>query len=142
MDGKLSNVSALTSQSDALAFGVDAVLKVSGVHAQVEWLTLQRKYTDDGRIVLVGPTGSPIFPPDSLAWGMYGLLGYRFDWFGVMPFVMYQNLDQPEAYSFHGYHIGVNLRPIDALAVKLQYDNVKSEDTTFSTGYVQVAWAF
>jgi hypothetical protein len=141
-NGMLSNTSTLTSQSDALAFGVDAVWKVSGFHAQAEWLCLQRKYTDEGRIAEVGPTGQPSFPADSFAWGMYGLLGYRFDWYGVMPFVMYQNLDQPEAVSFHGFHFGVNFRPIDALALKLQYDNVDSGDFTFSTGYVQAAWAF
>lgn len=141
-DGELMNSRTLTSQSDALAFGVDAVWKVYGFHAQAEWLCLQRRYTDDGRVLEVGPSGAPSFPPDSFSWGMYGLLGYRFDWGGIMPFVMYQNLDQPDAVSFHGFHFGVNVRPIDALAVKLQYDNVESGDLTFSTGYVQVAWAF
>jgi hypothetical protein len=141
-NGELKNSRTLTSQSDQLAFGFDAVWKVSGLHLQAEWLCLQRKFTDEGRKVEIGPTGQPTFDPDSFSWGAYGLIGYRFDWYGVMPFVMYQNLDQPDAVSFHGFHVGVNLRPIDALAVKLQYDNIKSEDLTFSTGYVQVAWAF
>jgi hypothetical protein len=141
-NGELKNTRTLTSQSYQLAFGVDAVWKVSGLHLQAEWLCLQRKFTDDGRKVEIGPTGQPTFDPDSFSWGAYGLIGYRFDWYGVMPFVMYQNLDQPDAVSFHGFHVGVNLRPIDALALKLQYDNITSEDMVFSTGYVQVAWAF
>lgn len=140
-NGVLSSARSLTSQSDALAFGVDAVWKLHGFHAQAEWLCLQRKFTKDGRVAVTNIAGTS-FPPDSFAWGMYGLLGYRFDWYGVMPFVMYQNLDQPDVFSFHGFHFGVNVRPIDALALKLQYDNVKSGDTTFSTGYVQAAWAF
>jgi hypothetical protein len=142
MNNELINDVNLTSQSDALAFGVDAVWKVSGFHVQAEWLSLQRKYTDDGRILELGPTGQPQFPPDSFAWGMYGLIGYRFDWYGIMPFVMVQDLQQPEEISFYGFHVGINLRPIDALALKIQYDNVKSGDLTFSTGYVQAAWAF
>jgi hypothetical protein len=142
MNGELKNTKTLTSQSDQLAFAIDAVWKVSGLHLQAELLTLQRKYTDEGRIVHAGPTGQPTFGPDSFSWGAYGLIGYRFDWYGVMPFVMYQNLEQPDAISFRGFHVGVNLRPIDALALKLQYDNIKSADMTFSMGYVQVAWAF
>jgi len=141
-NGELSNSSTITSQSDALAFGVDAVWKVSGFHVQAEWLCLQRKYTDEGRVAEIGQTGQPTFAPDSFAWGTYGLLGYRFDWYGVMPFAMFQDLQQPEEVSFYGFALGINIRPIDALALKLQYDNIKSGDFTFSTGYVQAAWAF
>lgn len=142
MGTQLTANEVLTAQSDMLAFGVDAVWKISGLHVQAEWLSLQRKFTDEGRIAMMAATGGTSFPADSFSWGMYALLGYRFDWYGIMPFVMYQNLEQPDRVAFHGYHVGVNIRPIDALAVKVQYDDVTSGEIVFRIGYVQVAWAF
>jgi len=116
---------------------------LSGSHAQAEWLSLQRKYTAEGRIPTPGiGMSAPTFPTDSFSWGLYGLLGYRFDWFGVMPFVMAQKLKDGTGPDFYGFHVGLNVRPIAALAVKLQYDNIKTPAATVSMGFVQLAWAF
>lgn len=142
VNGALASIRTISSQSDTLAFGLDAVWRLQGIYLQAEWLCLQRKYTDAGRVSTVSLTGETKFFPDTFSWGTYVLLGYRFDWYGIMPFVMYQNLDQPDTVQFRGLHAGVNIRPIDPLAIKLQYDNVKSGDTIFHTAYVQAAWAF
>jgi hypothetical protein len=135
-------VDEIQTQYDTLAVGVDAVWKYAGVHLQGEWLQRQNKYTNEGRTATATPTGTT-FPSDTLSWGAYGLLGYRFDWLNVMPFVSYQRLHEPAGLNLNGYHVGLNVRAIDAMALKLQLDTIVIGDTTpIRIMYAQVAWAF
>jgi hypothetical protein len=138
----ISVVADIHTQYDTLALGVDAVWKYGGVHLQGEWLERQNKYTNKGRTASAGPTGTT-FPSDTRDWGAYGLLGYRFDWLGVMPFVSYQRLHDQGDLSLTGYHVGLNVRAIDAVALKLQYDTIVTGlGSPIRIMYAQVAWAF
>lgn len=136
-------VNDIQTQYDTLAFGVDAVWKYRGVHLQGEWLQRQNTYTKKGRTGTASPTGTT-FPPDTLSWGAYGLLGYRFDWLNVMPFVSYQRLREPAGLTLNGYHVGLNVRAIDEVALKLQLDTIDVTGTAAAIRimYAQVAWAF
>jgi hypothetical protein len=137
----LSIVEDIQAQYDTLALGVDAVWKYGGVHLQGEWLQRQTKYTNEGRTGTASPTGTT-FLSDTVDWGAYGLLGYRFDWLSVMPFVAYQQLHSQTGLDLTGYHVGVNVRAIDAMALKLQLDTIDGGGPLLRILYAQVAWAF
>jgi hypothetical protein len=132
----------IRTQYDTLALGVDAVWKYGGIYLQGELLQRQNTYTNEGRTASVSPTGTT-FPSDTQDWGGYGLLGYRFDWLNMMPFVSYQQLHNQDGLPLTGYHVGLNVRAIDAVALKLQIDRIAVGDTTpIRLMYAQVAWAF
>jgi hypothetical protein len=135
-------VDDIQSQYDTLALGVDAVWKYEGIYLQGELLQRQNKFTNEGRTASAGPTGTT-FPSDTQDWGGYGLVGYRFDWLNMMPFVSYQQLHNEADLSLTGYHVGLNVRAIDAIALKLQLDTIVVGDTSpIRIMYAQVAWAF
>ncbi len=143
-NGNLGTVVNVNSQSDVLALALDTVWKYRGFHLQWEWVSAQRKYTTKGRTGTPAATGGTAFPVDAFNWGTYALAGYRFEWFGVMPFVMYQYFTQQDNFDDKGWSFGLNIRPIDALAIKVQYDNEKLNFNSqrFKDLYFQAAWAF
>jgi hypothetical protein len=142
-NGEVARSLKLNSQSDVLALGLDLVWKYRGIHLQWEWASAQRKFTPEGRVLATTVTGATAFPPDAFNWGTYLLAGYRFDWLGVMPFFVWQSFRQQDGFSADGYYFGLNVRPIDALTLKLQIDvDEVTGSGTFKVMYWQAAWAF
>lgn len=144
-NGMVRSIVTVKTQFDVLAFGLDAVWKFRGLHLQGEWVSAQRNYTKAGRVATTDPTGATSFPVDVFSWGVYGVAGYRFEWYGVMPYLMAQHLSEPDSLTVNGFHYGLNVRPIDALALKIQHDLVNfpgTGATKIRAIYLQAAWAF
>jgi len=141
-------------QSDVLAFAGDVLWKYKGLHVQAELITQQRKYTDDGRGGAVHPLlGEYLAPKDTVSFGPYALIGYRFDWLGVMPYLWYSELDFVEPVTFTDLRArqvagGLNVRPIDAVVIKGEYrvtfwpEGGAVTDEPIQTWGFQLAWAF
>jgi hypothetical protein len=97
--------------------------------------------------------GRYLAPKDGTSWGVYGLVGYRFDWFGIMPFVLIEAADSVRPLSLvsqrvNALSIGLNARPVDAVALKLQYQEAHFPHDTIAGDEplrlltAQIAWAF
>ena len=137
-------------QYDSLAFAADISWKYRGWHIQSEWITHQRAYTEKGRVIK-SEFGQPVIPADAESWGMYALLGYRFSWLGVMPFTVVEHIDSQDRLgginnlTLQG---GLNIRPVESLALKLVYYHVQffegavSDDDPLRLVQAQAAWAF
>jgi hypothetical protein len=143
-----------SSKSDVLALAADVQWKYSGFLLQSELITQQRRFDEKGRVGAINPlSGHYVAPGDGLSWGIYGLLGYRFDWFGVMPYALMQTMDAIDLasgmrYLVHSVFAGLNIRPVDMLVIKLEYNQswlphgliIGKEGMRL--GQVQLAWAF
>ncbi|HET8934508.1 MAG TPA: hypothetical protein VFN67_13760 [Polyangiales bacterium] len=153
-DGTLKTSDKLLSQWDSLAFAVDAVFKYQGAVVQAEFAVQQLAFTPEGRTARFSlSTSKNSYPADGVPYGGYLLLGYRFDWFGVMPYVVFQRVGGADP-SFQSrdestpFVIGVNVRPIESLVAKLEYQRVFFDSAQSFPGYdiqlvaAQVAWAF
>ena len=154
-DGKhLTYQQKIWAKSEVLALGGDVQWKYKGLVVQAEVITQQRRYVESGRVGTVNPLlGAYIAPRDHLKWGTYGLVGYRFDWFGVMPFVLVEAVDAPSELSlasqrFNAWSVGINARPVDVLALKIQYEEgTLPNDSIVGDAPVrllmcQIAWSF
>jgi hypothetical protein len=140
-------------QLDVLGLAADLQWKYAGLLVQSELITQQQRYKDSARPGASSPFfGRYIAPSDRLNWGIYGLVGYRLPWFGVMPYVLLQFTDayDPAAgvlYYVDSFFAGINIRPIDVFVIKLEYNQ-----SHFPRGFViegdirlaqvQIAWAF
>ncbi len=151
---KLVYTEKVNSKSRVLSWAADFAWRYDALLVQGELVTRQTEYTSDGRPVLTHPlTGVRMGLPNELAFGYYVLVGYRFDWFGTMPFVTFQHVDyveprlnsRPKAYIAE---MGLNIRPIDSVALKAVYqhgiwpDGFVISDDPLQAFYFQVAWAF
>jgi hypothetical protein len=138
---------------DVLALAGDVQWKYGGLLLQSELITQQQRYNDNARPGTTNPFfGRYLAPSDRLNWGVYGLLGYRLPWFGVMPYVLAHFMDSYDPASGVVYYVtsffaGINVRPIDVLVIKLEYNHshfprgfIIAGDTRL--GQVQLAWAF
>lgn len=152
--GKVVYNETITRQSDVLSLAADVRWTFKGLLLQTEIVSQQRKYTDDGRIGAINPLlgGRWVSPQDDITWGAYGLAGYRFERFGIMPYAIFSNfkirdprsLSNIDLWSMQG---GLNIRPIDAFVLKLEYSYAGFRENFLSTDPVQrlatqVAWAF
>jgi hypothetical protein len=154
-DGKhITYTQKIAAKSDVLALGGDIQWRYMGLVVQAELTTQQRRYTESGRVGTINPfLGSYLAPRDQIEWGTYGLVGYRFDWFGVMPFVLVEaaqatNVTSLAAQRFNAWSIGLNIRPIDVLVFKIQYEDTYLPKDTIAGKtpvralMVQIAWSF
>jgi hypothetical protein len=150
-DGTFGSAETIDSQFKALAWGADISWKYRGWHLQSEWITSQRAYTREGRQSSVTFAGQPtMFPADDFSWGMYALGGYRFSWLGVMPFFVLETI-QGSVFGLRTnnltYQLGLNVRPVDVIALKVLYYHVQFfegslQDDPLKSIQTQVAWAF
>lgn len=150
--GGLSIAQNVQRQYDTTAVAADAQWNYGGLHVQAEWIGAQQSFTARGRTPVFSiADGVPAYPPDSFSWGTYLLVGHRFDWFGVMPYVMGQTYHELLGRVWSNaavFHLGVNIRSIDALALKLEYTYVHfTTPRVFPPDDLQVliaqlAWAF
>ncbi len=143
-------------QFDELALGFDILYKLGGFHLQAEFISNQRRYTDEGR-----PMRNAVeYWPDLERFGTYGLIGYRFDWLGLMPFVMgeyfqisnnFEPARPPDDDGVIHVMSGLNARPTPNVTLKLQ-GQVALSGTDLPEGSAlehplwgiqsQAAWAF
>jgi len=144
----------IQSSYDVLSLAADLKWTYGGLLVQSELITQQRKYIESARIGALNPLlGEYLAPNDKLSWGAYGLIGYRFEWFGVMPYLLVQRLDTNDAVNSgrtvtNGFSAGLNVRPIDALVFKIEYDEghfpkgslISADPVRLIQG--QIAWAF
>jgi hypothetical protein len=154
MNGKLVGGQKITSQSDSLALALDATFKYLGVLVQAEFITQQAKFTPEGRTPTFSlATFANTIPADSFRFGGYLLLGYRFEWLGVMPYVVLQQLGGADATQTTTEHtfpmlVGVNIRPIESVVLKVEYTHVFFDRAQQFPGFdiefvaFQMAWAF
>jgi hypothetical protein len=133
---------------DEVAFGVDAAVDLGGLHLQGEWLTQQRNYREGERATRPGVG----FAPDAMAWGMYGLAGYRFTSMGnAMPYAMverYHAIDPTRFGAVLDVTAGINLRPTPAVVLKAELTYGRFSDgglfaeETVQLLRLQTAWVF
>jgi hypothetical protein len=146
----------LLEQFDELAIAADVLYKLGGFHFQAEFISSQQKFTEHGR-----PMRNAVeFWPDLVRFGAYTVTGYRFDWFGLMPFVMaeyvqitnnYEPARPPSDDGFVHFSSGLNARPTPNVTLKLQ-GQVGVSATELPSGSAlehplyglqsQAAWAF
>lgn len=147
----------ITIQYDALALGADLLFKFKGMILQGEWVSLQRRYTKEGRTahnLTLGPVPTG-FSSDSLSWGAYGLAAYQFSWFGLTPYVLLQYNSEIRATSVYdrrlitkALNVGLNVHPIDAVTFKAEYQHALFDSGHAFFNYplrgvqFQAAWAF
>jgi hypothetical protein len=144
----------INEQADVLAFAGDVQWRVAGLLLQAEIVTRQRRYHEHGRVGSLNPLANRyIAPNDTVAWGGYALMGYRFDWLGVMPFVLLETIDSTDAATAirlrtRAFTLGLNVRPTDSLVIKLQYTEARfPDDNVLGSAPLrilqcQLAWAF
>lgn len=152
-DGVLKFDEEILDQRDVLSYAVDAAFKLDGWILQSEWVWTQKQLTDRGRRQTEDPYGGPdSFTPDQFSWGGYGMIGYRFDWLGVMPYFLAQYIDWVGDAGFYtnasSFIAGLNIRPIDSVALKVEgaYTHFPKEHLVSTYSYrvlqFQIAWAF
>ena len=147
----LSSSDIITTQFKEASVAADVRYTYGGFLFQSEAMLNDRVYEEGGRSSTTGG-----LTPDSRRWGVYGLTGYRFDWFGVMPYVIGEYSPVPNAsipelprkvLLLGG---GVNVRAIAQVVVKLGYDQAvfpDARENSFEEHAIrrlqgQVAWAF
>jgi hypothetical protein len=153
-NGKVAYTERILTQRKNLALALDVLWNYKNLRTQLEVLTQQAVYTDEGRAQVASAlTGRSNYPADQHSWGGYFLTGYRFDWYGVMPYGVLQVINQIDPTSaistkLVSVDVGLNVRPIDSVVVKLSYIESHFPDGTYLTHdpvrmiMSQVAWAF
>jgi len=154
LDGTtLKSVDTISLQYKEMAIAADVRWQYGGFLFQSEFALNDRKYSDEGRETSYLPNS---LAPDSRRWGVYAVSGYRFDWFGVMPYAIgeFSPVPNTSIYELPREVVlvggGLNIRPIAQVVFKLGYDQAifpEQRPTTFDEHTVrrlqaQVAWAF
>jgi hypothetical protein len=140
-----------TEQFKELSIAGDIRWELGGLLVQLELMTSQHLYTEEGRNA--DPNGFPGLVADFATFGAYGLIGYRSDWCGMMPFVTIEHMAFGRAVlldELSGGSIGVNLRPIPSVALKAQVSRyyfhivtpIGQSNDALSLIETQAAWAF
>lgn len=148
----------VTVQYDERSFSADAQLTRGGLRLFSEFAMNVREYTDSGRplvgglLTIIDGSQQNSLIADQRRWGAYLTGGYRFEWFGVMPFaqVEYFRLDVPITPEVVAGYVGVNVRPHEAVTFKLHYGQAHFPNADergpgkddLQVVESQVAWAF
>jgi hypothetical protein len=129
----------------------------SGLLLQSELLMNDVVYDEQRRVDPFVTAGPPGFLPDYRRYGGYALLGYRFEFGGIMPFVggeFYETgaidpgLAGIDSAAFLG---GLNVRPTARVVLKAQYTyswffpetpNPFLEDSHYNSIDLQASWSF
>jgi hypothetical protein len=141
------------SAYDELSLGADVRWLYKGLHVQGEVMTNEARYDERYRPRTVGFDPKPTFAADYRRVGGYLLVGYRTNFFNLMPYVTgehssYTNSDlAPPTWAWSA---GVNLRPTPNVVLKAELA-IATFDGVGSTGLgkddlpyfgTQAAWAF
>ncbi|HEY6876478.1 MAG TPA: hypothetical protein VI299_00615 [Polyangiales bacterium] len=145
------------TQSDNLALAADLLLKVGGVHFQVEWVGRQRRYTPEGRTVhgLFGAAATRGVSADVFDWGTYGIFAYHFPWYNLSPYLTIEYTDTvidfflaDASFAVLVAHAGISVNPTDTVTFKLEAGQARYPGgSPFLTDEInaiqfQAAWAF
>jgi hypothetical protein len=152
-EGRLRPNDVIYEQYDALSLALDAVWKYRGLLMQAEWISRQRVYTEAGRAARTNDNlQQTVLPSDAMSWGVYGLVGYRLPWLGIMPYYVGQYLDNTSTNGVRSQvtnlQFGLNIRPVDVVVFKLEYSYaffarpLFGSDDPIQFFQAQVAWAF
>jgi hypothetical protein len=150
-DEGLTSSDIITSKFKEASIAGDVRYTNGGFLFQSEAILNDRVYEEGGQ----GNTTGGL-TPNSRRWGVYGLAGYRFRWFGVMPYALGEYSPVPNAsipelprkvLLLGG---GLNIRPIAQVVLKLGYDQAvfpDARENSFEQHPIrrlqgQVAWAF
>jgi hypothetical protein len=149
--GDFSTVLQPTAQYDELSLGADLKWERGGALFQSEFVMNEVAYNNATRPLAFSLAGPPGFVPDNRRWGVYALTGYRFSFFGIMPWIggEYYNLGQQgsDAAAIWG---GLNVRPTPRVVLKVQLTrsyvvDVPADGFRFKgvgLADFQVAWSF
>ncbi|MET0340548.1 MAG: hypothetical protein ABW252_06080 [Polyangiales bacterium] len=147
-------------QYSELCLAADVVWQLGGLHLQGELIAGQSRYRESARRrigVFGGLAGVEGFVPDSLSRGGYALVGYRFRWFEIMPYVLGEYLNRgyapgllldPTDIGGRGARIafGLNIRPIATVVVKPEFGYTvvpdQGDEGRLPIVLVQAAWVF
>jgi hypothetical protein len=137
------------SQFDEFSLSADLKWQWRGLLAQGELIENEVAYLPGGRTKSPIP-GSASFDADYRRWGVYGLVGYRFPFLGVMPYGgggYYKQGSSSWVPEVADFWCGLNLRPTPRVVLKLQYTHAQFYNTTLSTTGMrlitaQTAWSF
>lgn len=140
----------LTLQYHERALGADARFQLSGLLLQGELMEHEVVFQNDVRPFYYGSLQA-----NYREVGYYVLAGYRTDWLGlgIMPFAMFEGLNfasQPVAAPGIAESVGLNIRPVPTLVLKLQFHSTQLGSDTSVQPYhgvlnrilTQVAVAF
>lgn len=102
-----------------IAYAGDVLYDHNGLHIQAEGIVREQKYDDGARPLAPGG-----FVADGRSYGMYGLIGYRFDSLAnVMPYAYAERYRPSQITFFQGVddvNVGLNFRPTASLVLKAQ----------------------
>lgn len=87
---------------EELSLGFDVQWQVANFLVQSELLMNQINWDDDARRF---GNGAQV-QPDRIQYGAYGLLGYELPWIPVMPYFLYQYVDEGAPVGFLGRNVG------------------------------------
>lgn len=120
--GEIANEFTLNREYKELSLAADFKWTWGGAIVQAEGIVNDRSYMDDTRPAADAYVGQG-WAADYRTWGVYGIAGYRFDWYGVMPYIggEYNDLSKtsfmPGAGAIWG---GLNVRPTAKVVLKVQ----------------------
>ena len=155
-DGSVGTREDVLEQYDEISWGLNARYVQGGLHLQAEFITNDRAYTTAGRPLRMGAD----FQPDNRRYGAYGVVGYRFDWMGLMPFATAEYFSIVNEYELNRaatqdtitvFGAGLNSRPTANVTLKLEgnigifyVDEPKGSAFEFPVAGIQaqIAWAF
>lgn len=155
----LSSVDTPTIQYDEHSLAADVKWVKGGFQTFAEVVLNQKRYTkrgrpvfQDGLLSLVDPIAEQRIQPDTQQVGGYLIAGYRFQWFGVMPFteVEYVYRDSALLPKLGAFILGLNIRPHESLTLKVSWGIAWFPDASprgpgrdsYQNFDTQIAWAF
>lgn len=153
-DGNLGFAWPKTSDYKELSLAADLKWEYGGLLVQSEAVMNEIVYDELRPPVGFVPEGPPGYVPDSTRFGAYGLVGYRFAWGGIMPFMGLEYYNNPGNIGSLGKSAGLwgglNVRPTARVVLKAQYTHAWFPETpaglpdglNVNAIDLQAAWSF
>jgi hypothetical protein len=150
-DGGASLSTTRLEDYDELSYAADLKWEYSGFWLQSEAIANEVAYEEGVRPALQALPGADSgLVADYRRWGWYGLVGYRFDFLGIMPFFGTEYYE-PSGGSFipsnHALFTGLNVRPTARVVLKVQHTYAWFPGADLDFGAynflaTQAAWSF
>ncbi len=133
--------SIIDNQYRERSLTADLKWQYGGLLLQSEVMVNDIAYTEIGRPAAPTFGGPPGLAADLRRFGIYGLIGYRTPWFGIMPYFIAQTYD--DYYNGHSIEGGLNIRSTPRVVLKAQVGRVWINGADgISDLVVQAAWSF
>jgi len=142
-----------TARYEEMSLAVDAKWEMGGLLVQSEAILNDTAYDNKLRPTVAAYDGGPPgYMPDHRRYGMYGLVGYRTTFVGVMPYVQAEYFNQgafANTEPVSAVLAGLNVRPTARVVLKAQYTHVMftvvtpgQNAGTLENIDLQAAWSF